>query len=267
MSVEDTTTEIARSIVSGSLPSSESAVWAARRHLDLLKHSSVEGSEFNWDPEQAEHLFEFCEDVILTDAGVRVDPVNLELDMWQRFLFGQLIGWQQFNASVQRNERKYKELYYCKQDGRTELQSLIGLALYCFLYDKCDGKEYYLILDRPSDVEYARTKILRPTWIYNNEKFPDFKFFDRKTWPMLRINTNTFLEVKTVPGPLSSHPRMIIGHDLKRVRSIARCLMFQSDLGKSWDLSPIFIMTHNRSECQKYCCNRDPDYILSVDFG
>ena len=268
---EDTTTEIARSIVSGGSQYPESAVWAAKRHLDMLEKSMVKGSLISWYPEEAERLFDFCEEVILTDTGFRMEPLKLELDPWQRFLFGQLIGWKQADPEKGTTARKYRDLYYCKQGGRNQLQALFGVALYCFLYDPWNGKEFHLILDRPHDVEHAREKILWPTWFHNRERFPDLNLTGGKSRPTLRQrvsqwNDDTF-EFKTVPGPLTSHPRMIIGHDLKRKGPIKRCQLFHFDLGKAGDLQPIYILTNNQSDCRSYSCQSNLDWILSVDFG
>ena len=264
--IVDTTTEIARSIASGDSQSSESAVWAAKRHLDMLEKSPVEGYPISWHPEEAERLFGFCEEVILTKAGSFTEPDKLELDIWQRFLFGQLIGWKQFDLNIDRTVRKYRDLYYCKQGGSNQLQALFGVALYCFLYDPGAGKEFHLILDRPHDVEHAREKILWPTCFHNRERFPDLRLTGGRSRPVLRGKEDDRLEIKTVPGPLTSHPRMIIGHDLKRKGPISKCQLFHSDLGKSGGLQPIYILTNNRSECQSYLCRPDLDWILSVDF-
>ena len=195
-----------------------------------------------------------------------MEQVKLELNLWQRFLFGQLIGWKKFNPSINRTVRKYEDLYYCKRDGSNQLQALFGVALYCFLYDEWDGKEIHLILDRPHEVEYAREKILWPRWLHNRGRFPELRLYGGKLRPMLRSKTDDCLELKTVPGPLTSRPRMIIGHDLKRSGAIKKCLAFKSDLGKSWALQPIFILTDNRSECGSFSCRPDLDWILSVDF-
>ena len=262
----DTTTEIARSIASGDSQSSESAVWAAKRHLNMLEESLGKGCPLSWHSDEAERLFEFCEEVILTEAGPFSEPDKLELETWQRFLFGQLIGWKQFDPELRRTVRKYKDLYYCKEGASCQLQALFGVALYCFLHEPWPGKEFHLILDRPDDVEYAREKILWPTWLRNRERFPDLKLTGGKARPALRGKGHDLLELKTVPGPLTSRPRMIIGHDLKRKASIRKCLTFHSDLGKSWDLQPIYVLTNNRSECESYSCRTNLDWILSVDF-
>ena len=264
--IVDTTTEIARSIASSDPQPSESAVWAAKRHLDMLEKSPAEDCPISWHPEEAERLFDFCEEVILTKAGSFAEPDKLELDMWQRFLFGQLIGWKQFDPEMDRKVRKYRDLYYCRQGGSNQLQALLGVALYCFLYDPWGRKEFHLILDRPHDVEYAREKILWPTWFHNREKFPELRLTGGKSRPILRGNEDGRLELKTVPGPLTSHPRMIIGHDLKRRGPIRECQRFHSDLGKSWGLQPVYILTNNRSDCQAYSCKPNLDSILSVDF-
>ncbi|MCY4597699.1 MAG: hypothetical protein OXC19_23225 [Bryobacterales bacterium] len=262
----DTTTEIARSIVSGDSSSSESAVWAANRHLDMLKASSVEGSQVTWHPDEAERLFDFCEEVVLTKAGPHSEPVKLVLEPWQKFLFGQLIGWKQFDAEMDREVRRYKDLYYCKQYGGDQLQALIGVALYCFLSDPWDGKQFHLILDRPDDKEYAREEILWPTWLHNRERFQDLRLTGGKARPTLRRKQDDSLELTTVPGPLTSHPRMIIGYDLKRRGPITRCQQFHSDLGKSWGRQPIYILTNNQPDCRAYSCRPKLEWILSIDF-
>lgn len=266
----DTTTEIARLISSGGSPYSESAVWAAKRHLDMLGKSQISGSMISWHADEAERMFDFCQEVILTKTRPFSEPDKLELNDWQRFLFGQLIGWKQSNPEKDRTVRKYKDLYYCKQGGSNQLQALFGVALYCFLHDPWDDKQFHLILDRPCDKDYAREYVIWPTWFHNQERFPDLNLVGGKARPTLRRKRSSYgydsLEITTTPGPLTSHPRMIIGHDLNRKGAIKRCRQFSSDLGKSWDLQPVYIGTNNQSDCRAYSCRADLDWILSVDF-
>ena len=266
----DTTTEIARSIVSGGSQYSESAVWAANRHFDMMRKSQVNGSMTSWHPDEAERVFDFCEEVILTKTDPFSEPDKLELNMWQRFLFGLLIGWKQSDPEKDRTVRKYRDLYYCKQGGSNQLQALFGVALYCFLHDPWDDKQFHLILDRPRDKDYARENVIWPTWFHNRERFPDLNLVGGKARPALQRERSSYgydsLKITTVPGPLTSHPRMIIGHNLKRKGQIERCQMFHSDLGKSWGLQPVYILTNNQSDCHAYSCKPDLDWILSVDF-
>lgn len=133
----DAVTKYAEDVVAGHIIAGKWVRLAAQRHLYDLERVGNDEFPYIFDPARAERVFaffRFCRHVKGPLAG---QPIELEL--WQRFIFGSIFGWVHKDTGL----RRYRKAYVQVARGNGKSTLLSGLGLYMLMADGEAGAEVY----------------------------------------------------------------------------------------------------------------------------
>lgn len=132
------TTYYALQVIKQYIVTSKAVKDACQRHLDDLKKSFNNESEFYFSQKHAQHIFDFAEKFCKHTKGEFAGkPIKLEL--WQKFIFGSLMGWRKKDTNCRRFNISYVQI--ARKNGKSTMISV--LLLYMFYCDKEPGAEIY----------------------------------------------------------------------------------------------------------------------------
>jgi len=119
---EDVATRYALDVVRGKVPAGRLHVASCRRHLEDLRRK---GSEWTWNLDAVLRFQRFCSLLPIPDKP----DLRFELQPWQVFVAGSLLGWQDANG-LRRFRRVYVEV--ARKNAKTMLLSVLTLYLAFF---------------------------------------------------------------------------------------------------------------------------------------
>lgn len=123
-----------------SIKTGKSVQMACKRHLKDLEHSfdNCYNYEYEFSRERANHIYKFVETFCKHSKG-EWSGKSVQLELWQKFIFGSLMGWIRKDDKRRRFTLSYTQI--ARKNGKSLLSS--ALSLYMFMIDKEPGSECY----------------------------------------------------------------------------------------------------------------------------
>ena len=115
----DVVTDYARAVINGDILAGRWVKLACERHLRDLERQDTDDFPFVYEPELAERVadfFRFCRHV----KGPLADK-PIDLDLWQRFIFGSVFGWVHRGTGFRRFRKAYVQV--ARGNGKSTMLS------------------------------------------------------------------------------------------------------------------------------------------------
>lgn len=132
----DPATDYAKQVVSGEILACKYVVQAAERHLrDLQKDW-----DYVWKPEEAERFFRFCK--YLKHYKGEKSGQSIELEPWQKFVFGSIYGWQDLDGNF-----RFRQVFISipRKNGKTTMAAASALYDAAFIPGAKTGAECFVL--------------------------------------------------------------------------------------------------------------------------
>lgn len=133
----DAVTKYAEDVVAGHIIAGKWVRLAAQRHLHDLERADSDEFPYIFDPARAERIFAFFRFCRYVKGPLAGQPI--ELEPWQRFVFGSIFGWVHKDTGL----RRYRKAYVQVARGNGKSTLLSGLGLYMLMADGEQGPEVY----------------------------------------------------------------------------------------------------------------------------
>lgn len=135
-------TTYARRVISGELDGlvGKYEILSCKRHLDDLEKAGTEDFPYVFDPTRADRIYRHFAMIPRLD----VPGKRLELEDWQQFDFGNMMGW----VHMESGKRRYKKAYIRNPRGHAKTTCAAGLGNYVMLGDAIYPPGH------PEDAEY-----------------------------------------------------------------------------------------------------------------
>lgn len=142
MAEEHPVTMYARRVISGELDGlvGKYEILSCKRHLDDLEKAGTEDFPYVFDPTRADRIYRHFAMIPRLD----VPGKRLELEDWQQFDFGNVMGW----VHMESGKRRYKKAYIRNPRGHAKTTCAAGLGNYVMLGDAIYPPGH------PEDAEY-----------------------------------------------------------------------------------------------------------------
>lgn len=142
MAEEHPVTMYARRVISGELDGlvGKYEILSCKRHLDDLEKAGTEDFPYVFDPTRADRIYRHFAMIPRLD----VPGKRLELEDWQQFDFGNMMGW----VHMESGKRRYKKAYIRNPRGHAKTTCAAGLGNYVMLGDAIYPPGH------PEDAEY-----------------------------------------------------------------------------------------------------------------
>lgn len=161
------TTAYALDVVEGRVVAGPAVRWACARHLRDLERADEPDSEFFFDQDAADDVFEFF---ALTrhfeGAWGRGAGTPFELAPWQEFITGSLFGWRRRDDGTRRFRVGWVEI--ARKNGKSTWLAVIGLFLLC-----ADGEPGAQVWNAATKLKQAR--IIHEAAIKIRTKSPELR--------------------------------------------------------------------------------------------
>ncbi|CAM5194139.1 terminase large subunit [Lysinibacillus sphaericus] len=132
------TTLYALKVIEKQIVTSEAVRMACERHLRNLKQSESAEYLYTFDRNKAAHIFNFVGRFIYHQKGEWAGQ-TIELELWQKFNYGSLMGWVRKDDGRRRFTLAYTQI--ARKNTKSTMSS--ALANYMFMIDKEPGAECY----------------------------------------------------------------------------------------------------------------------------
>lgn len=132
------TTLYALQVIEKHIVTSEAVKMACERHLRNLKQSEMAVYIYTFDRKKAAHVISFVERFIYHQKGEWAGT-TIDLELWQKFIFGSLMGWVRKDDGRRRFTLSYTQI--ARKNTKSTLSS--ALSNYMFLIDNEPGAECY----------------------------------------------------------------------------------------------------------------------------
>lgn len=147
-------TDYSNDILSGKIVAGQKHKWACQRFLNDVAKQGTEGFPFVFSEEKAKRFFAWCNLFKHTKGVLEGKPIDLQIN--QRFDYGNIFGWVHKDTGVRRFRKSYKQVG--RKNAKSQEESLVGL------YETfADGES-------ASEVYCAATKSKQAKIVWNEAK-------------------------------------------------------------------------------------------------